>query len=549
MLAAQQAIRQYGGVVTAMRVDVQHLKRFFQGNRAGIYKGADPGQPAKLEGHAVFVIGYNNDQQWWLVKNSYGVGFADGGFMRIAYDACDIMPSGRIFIVGWVPNNPAQLPRLCVTPDPGNSKCYRYTAKPTDFLTRVAQASGIRLSRLLQDNVDIVKDMGQPLKGLTVRLCNPALNLVNTVSSVKQQPAPAGKTWLLFSGRGFSYDAAEDGCRQLGGHLVTVDSLAKTKLLVQEFLDNSAVKFDGSQVWIGLKAKDGRPTTDKRQFLWLGNDQPANDSKLGDENAAKWGSADYQNWSYYFTAGSSGRQRVDNPDNYANQQAVCVAATAAGNPLLQPVGSWDDTSCLSPLPFVCERPSMGRAALAPAKIQMSKARLTATRIQAPDGKTWLFFNTLGFPRDDAQAVCVKLGGHLVMLTSRDKSQLLVREVLDNKEVSLMAPGVWIGLTSSDGQPTARRSGFRWSSGGSGKSASGNASPSFQDWSTFVAGNGRVLNQPDNTDGREGVCVTAVGSGGCCNPIGAWNDEPCSAEFPFICETTASTTQGSIVINL
>eukprot|EP00775_Hariotina_reticulata_P001085 gene1085-1421_t len=180
MLAAQQAIRTYGGVVTSMRVDLQHLKQFFQDNRFGIYKGTGTDQMEQLQGHAVFVIGYNNDEQWWLVKNSYGENFADGGFMRIAYDTCDIMSPGNIFWVAWIANNPAQVPQLCLTKDPVNSKCYRYEAQPTDFLARIAQASGIRLSTLPKDNLDIVKDIGLLLTGLTLRLCNPAPNLVTT---------------------------------------------------------------------------------------------------------------------------------------------------------------------------------------------------------------------------------------------------------------------------------------------------------------------------------------------------------------------------------
>lgn len=55
--------------------------------RTGVYRhvsGAEAG------GHCVTLIGYDDAQQCWIAKNSWGTGWGDGGFFRIAYGQCGI---------------------------------------------------------------------------------------------------------------------------------------------------------------------------------------------------------------------------------------------------------------------------------------------------------------------------------------------------------------------------------------------------------------------------------------------------------------------------
>jgi C1A family cysteine protease len=40
--------------------------------------------------HAICVIGYDDSQQCWICKNSWGPGFGEGGFFKIAYGQCGI---------------------------------------------------------------------------------------------------------------------------------------------------------------------------------------------------------------------------------------------------------------------------------------------------------------------------------------------------------------------------------------------------------------------------------------------------------------------------
>ncbi|XP_061110267.1 procathepsin L-like [Conger conger] len=56
----------------------------FMGYRGGVY--SDPRCSSKTINHAVLVIGYGTDrgQDFWLVKNSWGKGWGESGFIRMA---------------------------------------------------------------------------------------------------------------------------------------------------------------------------------------------------------------------------------------------------------------------------------------------------------------------------------------------------------------------------------------------------------------------------------------------------------------------------------
>lgn len=41
-------------------------------------------------GHCILVIGYSNADKCWICKNSWGTGWGDGGYFRIAYGECNI---------------------------------------------------------------------------------------------------------------------------------------------------------------------------------------------------------------------------------------------------------------------------------------------------------------------------------------------------------------------------------------------------------------------------------------------------------------------------
>jgi C1A family cysteine protease len=55
--------------------------------RSGIYRHVSG---ARRGGHCVSCVGYNDAQGYWIMKNSWGSGFGEAGFFRIAYGQCGI---------------------------------------------------------------------------------------------------------------------------------------------------------------------------------------------------------------------------------------------------------------------------------------------------------------------------------------------------------------------------------------------------------------------------------------------------------------------------
>jgi C1A family cysteine protease len=41
--------------------------------------------------HCITIVGYDDNQQCWILKNSWGAGWGDGGFVRIRYNQADLL--------------------------------------------------------------------------------------------------------------------------------------------------------------------------------------------------------------------------------------------------------------------------------------------------------------------------------------------------------------------------------------------------------------------------------------------------------------------------
>ncbi|KAF6264602.1 hypothetical protein COO60DRAFT_1698194 [Scenedesmus sp. NREL 46B-D3] len=170
MWKAQRHIRQYGSVVS--RFDV-YSDSFFadRRNAQAVYR---PSASAYFQyHHAITLVGYNNERQYWLAKNSYGSSWADFGLFKIAYGVSAVMATdkGEAYGVVWTPSSGHVL-QLPVTPGP-RPACYWYKARPGDYLSRVAWLAGIPLDRFMLDNTDRVKDLDTPVQGVQLLLCNP----------------------------------------------------------------------------------------------------------------------------------------------------------------------------------------------------------------------------------------------------------------------------------------------------------------------------------------------------------------------------------------
>ncbi|KAF6244013.1 hypothetical protein COO60DRAFT_121768 [Scenedesmus sp. NREL 46B-D3] len=188
MWEAQRHIRQYGAVVARFEVMSDFMAFFAEKRNAqAVYRPSAGAQPVLP--HAIALIGYNNQQQYWLAKNSHGDTFGDGGLFKVAYGVSSVLTplSGEAYGVMWTPySTPAAL-QLPVTPAP-RPGCYLYKARPGDYLSKVAWLAGIPLDRFMLDNTDQVKDLDAPLQGVQLLLCKPKQGAIKVPGST---PAPA----------------------------------------------------------------------------------------------------------------------------------------------------------------------------------------------------------------------------------------------------------------------------------------------------------------------------------------------------------------------
>lgn len=139
------------------------------------------------------------------------------------------------------------------------------------------------------------------------------------VRVVMSAAAPDCAIWAMF-GLYVVQASAQLYCEQSGGNLVTIDSASKTQFLVEQFLENSGLRF-----WrvIGLS------------LLGTGGD-PANRSLYSWCRRAR---ADtYSNWAPNEPNGDT----KENPGS-----TLCVLAAGAG--------TWNDVSCnQATSTFICE---------------------------------------------------------------------------------------------------------------------------------------------------------------------------------------------------
>ncbi|ALG05985.1 C1 family peptidase [Kibdelosporangium phytohabitans] len=122
--AIKQHIFGYGAVAACF---VVHDDFFHY--RAGVYK---PTTDRIAGGHCVALVGWDDDAQCWIAKNSWGTGWGENGFFRIGYGECFIedYPSPRPSVLGctavhlraWLPAQRAL--RLFATANDANGWAY-----------------------------------------------------------------------------------------------------------------------------------------------------------------------------------------------------------------------------------------------------------------------------------------------------------------------------------------------------------------------------------------------------------------------------------------
>jgi hypothetical protein len=82
----QEHIRNHGAVVTRIDLYGEHLRNYYSGSfdsRDRVYSIPDSMQTGTPLAHAIALVGYNNEQQYWVAKNSWGEDWGDDGFFKV----------------------------------------------------------------------------------------------------------------------------------------------------------------------------------------------------------------------------------------------------------------------------------------------------------------------------------------------------------------------------------------------------------------------------------------------------------------------------------
>ena len=119
--------------------------------------------------HAVQIVGYNNEAEWWLAKNSWGSGFADGGFFRIGFGVAGVC--GEAYGLAFSLYNPRGLPLDRITASSSRPGCYDYRASSFDYVSEIANRFKITPQKVLLDNVNVITSPDMFLGGITIAIC------------------------------------------------------------------------------------------------------------------------------------------------------------------------------------------------------------------------------------------------------------------------------------------------------------------------------------------------------------------------------------------
>ncbi len=115
--AIKNALVTYGPLVTTFAV----YSDFFS-YAGGVYKYVSGTYQG---GHAVLIVGYNDTEQSFTVKNSWGTGWGEGGYFRIAYSELNsVVGFGEYTIAYYQPTPPSPPPEPPPPPPPAPACSY-----------------------------------------------------------------------------------------------------------------------------------------------------------------------------------------------------------------------------------------------------------------------------------------------------------------------------------------------------------------------------------------------------------------------------------------
>ncbi len=97
--AIKNALSTYGPLVTTMHVysDFYYYITGTYSHVSGTYQG----------GHAILIVGYDDAQQYFIVKNSWGTGWGEAGYFKIAYSELTSVVQFGFYTIAYEQNQPS----------------------------------------------------------------------------------------------------------------------------------------------------------------------------------------------------------------------------------------------------------------------------------------------------------------------------------------------------------------------------------------------------------------------------------------------------------
>lgn len=154
------------------------------------------------------LVGYNNQQSYWIVRSSWGPNKGVDGYYKVAYGAVGIAEPSSNYGLRFVPFKPVPTH----SPDqvsPATKKgCYNYKASGDDHYGKVAQRFGVSVKRLLLENQKKGQDVSASLAGRTILVCSadaavasalPPTTQAEALLKIKQAVDPNNvlRTWVM----------------------------------------------------------------------------------------------------------------------------------------------------------------------------------------------------------------------------------------------------------------------------------------------------------------------------------------------------------------
>jgi len=112
----KEALIKYGPLFTCFTVYQDFL--YYE---SGIY---EPLWGAQLGTHCTVIVGYNDTEEYWICKNSWGPNWGENGFFRIKYRKCGIDTDARYLTVSK--SNPPTTPAMIDGPKTGQAGTQYY---------------------------------------------------------------------------------------------------------------------------------------------------------------------------------------------------------------------------------------------------------------------------------------------------------------------------------------------------------------------------------------------------------------------------------------